>query len=65
MIERPSAKRVCTSLDEARLQQQAIGVQLRQMFAEVVQEPVPRELLLLLHRADERHFGGEMNVDPS
>jgi hypothetical protein len=57
MIERPSAKRVCASLDEARLQQQAIGVQLRQLFAEVVQEPVPKELLLLLHKAAERHSG--------
>jgi hypothetical protein len=39
-------------------------VQLRQMFAEVVEEPVPRELLLLLRKADERH-GGELDVDPS
>ena len=59
MIERPSAKRVCTSPDEARLQQQAIGVQLRQMFAEVVEEPVPRELLLLLHKADERRLAAK------
>ena len=31
------------SLDEARLRQQAIGVKLRQMFDEVVSEPVPDE----------------------
>ena len=59
MIERPSVKRNIASLDEARLQQQAIGVQLRQMFAEVVEEPVPRELLLLLHKADERRLAAK------
>ncbi len=39
-------------LDEARLRQQAIGVKLRQMFDEVVNEPVPDEFLDILRRAD-------------
>ncbi|HUZ13449.1 MAG TPA: NepR family anti-sigma factor [Caulobacteraceae bacterium] len=38
--------------DEARLRQQAIGVKLRQMFDEVVNEPVPDEFLEILRRAD-------------
>ena len=59
MIERPSVKRNIASLDEARLQQQAIGMQLRQLFAEVIEEPVPRELLLLLHKADERRLAAK------
>lgn len=40
------------SLDEARLRQQAIGVKLRQMFDQVVNEPVPDEFLNILKRAD-------------
>jgi hypothetical protein len=44
-------------LDEARLRQQAIGVKLRQMFDEVVSEPVPDEFLAILRRADERRSG--------
>ena len=40
------------NLDEARLRQQAIGVKLRQMFDEVVNEPVPDEFLDILRRAD-------------
>ena len=39
-------------LDEARLRQRAIGVKLRQMFDEVVNEPVPDEFLSILRRAD-------------
>ncbi|HYF22405.1 MAG TPA: NepR family anti-sigma factor [Caulobacteraceae bacterium] len=46
------------SLDEARLRQQAIGVKLRQMFDQVVGEPVPDEFLDILRRADERTAGG-------
>ena len=42
------------ALDEARLRQQAIGVRLRQMFDEVVNEPVPDEFLDILRRADSR-----------
>jgi len=47
-IKRPAA------LEEARLRQQAIGVKLRLMFDEVVNEPVPDEFLDILRRADER-----------
>ena len=57
MIEqRPTEDRRKTSaaLDEARLRQQAIGVRLRQMFDEVVNEPVPDEFLDILRRADKR-----------
>ncbi|HEY4029614.1 MAG TPA: NepR family anti-sigma factor [Caulobacteraceae bacterium] len=45
------------SLDEARLRQQAIGVKLRQMFDQVVNEPVPDEFLEILKRADARKSG--------
>ncbi|AQR60369.1 hypothetical protein BZG35_00885 [Brevundimonas sp. LM2] len=45
-------------LEEARLRQQAIGVKLRHMFDEVVNEPVPDEFLEILRRADERTAGG-------
>jgi hypothetical protein len=45
------------SLDEARLRQQAIGVKLRQMFDQVVNEPVPDEFLDILKRADARKVG--------
>jgi Anti-sigma factor NepR len=44
--------------EEARLRQQAIGVKLRHMFDEVVNEPVPDEFLDILRRADERSAGG-------
>ena len=44
-------------LDEARLRQQAIGVKLRQMFDDVVGEPVPDDFLDILRRADERRAG--------
>jgi hypothetical protein len=40
------------AVDEARLRQQAIGVKLRQMFDQVVDEPVPDEFLEILRRAD-------------
>jgi hypothetical protein len=43
------------SLDEARLRQQALGVKLRQIFDEVVNEPVPDAFLDILRRADARH----------
>tara|TARA_R110000782_G_scaffold118337_1_gene208881 strand:+ start:49 stop:321 length:273 start_codon:yes stop_codon:yes gene_type:complete len=45
-------------LEEARLRQQAIGVKLRHMFDEVVNEPVPDEFLDILRRADEKSSGG-------
>jgi len=44
-------------LEEARLRQQAIGVKLRHMFDEVVNEPVPDEFLEILRRADQRTGG--------
>ena len=46
------------SLEEARLRQQAIGVKLRHMFDEVVNEPVPDEFLDILRRADARSAEG-------
>ena len=57
MIEqKPSGERRKSSaaLDEARLRQQAIGVRLRQMFDQVVNEEVPDEFLEILRRADSR-----------
>ena len=53
MIEQSSRRRPDAALDEARLRQQAIGIKLRQMFDEVVNEPVPDHLLDILRRADE------------
>jgi len=55
MIEqRPTEERrkASAALDEARLRQQAIGVRLRQMFDDVVSEPVPDEFLEILRKAD-------------
>ena len=57
MIEqRPPGERRKSSaaLDEARLRQQAIGVRLRQMFDQVVNEDVPDEFLEILRKADSR-----------
>jgi hypothetical protein len=55
-IERPVSpeerRRASAALDEARLRQQAIGVRLRQMFDEVVNEQVPDEFLEILRKAD-------------
>ena len=42
------------TLDEARLRQQAIGVKLRHMFDEIVNEPVPQDFLDILRRADDK-----------
>jgi hypothetical protein len=48
------------SIDEARLRQQAIGVKLRQMFDEIVNEPVPQDFLEILRRADDKgSVGGQ------
>jgi hypothetical protein len=44
-------------LEEARLRQQAIGVKLRHLFDEVVNEPVPDEFLAILRSADEKAAG--------
>lgn len=46
------ARRDAAAVDEARLRQQAIGVRLRQMFDDVVKEPVPEDFLDILRRAD-------------
>jgi hypothetical protein len=55
MIEQSSPRRRAdAALDEARLRQQAIGIKLRQMFDEVVNEPVPDEFLDILRRADQK-----------
>ena len=48
----PGRRAASEGLDEARLRQRAIGVKLRQMFDEVVNEPVPDEFLEILRRAD-------------
>ena len=42
------------NVEEARLRQQAIGVKLRQMFDDVVNEPIPDEFLDILRQADNR-----------
>ncbi|MDR3509889.1 MAG: NepR family anti-sigma factor [Caulobacteraceae bacterium] len=47
------SRKAAPSLDEARLRQQAIGVRLRQMFDEVINEPVPDEFLAILRNADD------------
>jgi anti-sigma factor RsiW len=57
MIEQPTnpdRPRNAAALDEARLRQQAIGVRLRQMFDDVVNEPVPDEFLEILRKGDQR-----------
>lgn len=57
MIEQqanPERRTSSAALDEARLRQQAIGVRLRQMFDDVVNEPVPDEFLDILRKADQR-----------
>jgi hypothetical protein len=51
--------KVSAATEEARLRQQAIGSKLRQMFDEVVNEPVPDEFLDILRRAEQRHSDGE------
>ena len=61
MIEqRPTEdrRRAAAALDEARLRQQAIGVRLRQMFDDVVSEPVPDEFLEILRKADKTAENG-------
>lgn len=45
-------------LDEARLRQQAIGVKLRHLFDEIVNEPVPDDFLSILRQADQRENKG-------
>lgn len=45
------------SADDARLRQQAIGAKLRQMFNDVVNEPVPDDFLAILRKADDAQSG--------
>jgi hypothetical protein len=52
-MAKTSSPRRPLALDEARLRQQAIGAQLRQMFEDVVNEPVPPEFLEILRQADD------------
>ncbi|MFC0633799.1 anti-sigma T factor NepR [Brevundimonas balnearis] len=52
--KKPRAAASSPALDEARLRQQAIGVRLRHMFDQVVNEPVPDEFLEILRRADDK-----------
>ena len=56
----PTSRRPATTPDaamdeETRLRQQAIGVKLRHMFDEVVNEPIPDEFLDILRRADAKN----------
>lgn len=56
----PRRKPTDATVHEARLRQQAIGAKLRQMFDQVVNEPVPDEFLDILRRADsKRPTGGQ------
>jgi hypothetical protein len=48
-----------SNVEEARLRQQAIGVKLRQIFEDVVNEPVPDEFLSILRRADNQGSSDE------
>lgn len=50
--QRGTTARKEPKLEEARLRQQAIGVRLRHMFDEVVNEPVPQDFLDILRKAD-------------
>ena len=62
MIEqRPvkSVRRELGELDETRQRQRVLGDKLREMFDEVVQEPVPDEFLEILRRHDERNSGND------
>jgi hypothetical protein len=54
---KPSSRDDAARSQEARLRQQAIGIKLRHMFDQVVNEPVPDEFLQILRRADEANNG--------
>ncbi len=49
---------------ETRINQEAIGARLRQLFDDVVNEPVPDEFLELLRQADERSPPDGAEPDP-
>jgi hypothetical protein len=48
---------------EARIDRVAIGERLRELFDEVLNEPVPDDFLDLLRRADERQQPGGADPD--
>jgi len=50
---KPSPKKKA-ALVETRINQEAIGARLRELFDEVVSEPVPDEFLDILRGAEER-----------
>lgn len=50
-------------LGEARIDKVAIGERLRELFDEVVNEPVPDDFLELLRQADARQHPGEADAD--
>jgi hypothetical protein len=52
-----------SNVEEARLRQQALGVKLRQMFEDVVNEPVPDDFLDILRKADNRGIGDPSSGD--
>ncbi|HTK33675.1 MAG TPA: NepR family anti-sigma factor [Caulobacteraceae bacterium] len=54
----PRRRNSSSDANEARLRQQAIGVKLRQMFDQVVSEPVPDDFLDILRRADSKRANG-------
>ena len=56
-MKQPSTRSM--ALEEGRLRQQAIGARLRQIFDDVVNEPVPDEFLNILRGADARDVEGE------
>jgi hypothetical protein len=49
--------RQASTLGQTKMSQQAIGARLRELFDEVVQEPVPDEFLELLRSAVDRPAG--------
>ncbi len=51
------------SLGEARINQEAIGARLRQLFDDVVNERVPDEFLDLLRGADESAPSEDTDLD--
>ncbi len=52
-----------SSLGETRINQEAIGARLRQLFDDVVNEPVPDEFLDLLRGVDESNPVEDVDLD--
>jgi hypothetical protein len=55
----PKKKPAKATLAETHLRQQAIGMRLRNLFDEVVNEPVPDSFLEILRRADGEGRSGQ------